>query len=272
MRLASSLEAFIADPFDAYVVHPSFVFWQRGKDLNGCRICGALTIDAVDALFECFETDVHPEAEPHVSIVDFRGMTYTDLESMAHFARTLEPKMRRFQTRVMKRILVHGPGGLGIAVGGVRVHVPDLYPVRLVTEVEPHLEWLGVAKDDPILKWLAETVDSIGTMDELRRALRAAFNQGHETLEACAKHLGQSERSLQRRLAERGSSFRDERIAHRLELVRYLLANSPDTMTLEAIAQRAGFASQQHLTRAFSAHVGTTPAAYRAEHHPRFKR
>ena len=69
-RLASTLDEFIKDPFDAYVVRPAFLFWQRGKDLNGVRVFGALTVEAVDELFAAFETDFHPTAGPHVSIVD----------------------------------------------------------------------------------------------------------------------------------------------------------------------------------------------------------
>jgi len=271
LRLASTLDQFIKDPFDAYVLRPAFLFWQRGKDLNGVRVLGALTVEAVDELFAAFETDVHPTAELHVSIVDFRLMTYTDLEAMNHFAETLVAHMPRFKEKVRRRLIVHGQGGLGIAVGGVRFQVPDLYPVRFVSAPEPHLGWLGLDPRDPILAWLDETSARHEGLDDFLRRLRGAFAVGHDTLAESARALGLSARSLQRQLAQRRVSFRIARRDYRVDVARDLLTNATDMMTLEAIAQRAGFAGQRHLARAFSEAVGATPGAYRRRHHPRLK-
>lgn len=271
LRLVSTLGEFIKDPFDACVVRPAFLFWQRGKDLNGVRVLGALTVEAVDELFAAFETDVHPAAEPHASIVDFRLMTYTDLEAMNHFAETLLPRLPRFKEKVRRRLIVHGRGGLGIAVGGVRFQVPDLYPVRFVIAPEPHLEWLGVDPSDPILAWLDETLATHAGLDDFLRRLRSAFAAGHDTLAKSARALGLSARSLQRELARRGVSFRIARRDYRIDVARDLLTNATDLMTLEAVAQRAGFAAQRHLARAFSEALGVTPETYRRKHHPRLK-
>ena len=61
MRLASSLEGFHRRSVRRVRrVHPSFVFWQRGKDLNGFSDLRALTTDARSTRSSSAETDVHP--------------------------------------------------------------------------------------------------------------------------------------------------------------------------------------------------------------------
>jgi AraC-like DNA-binding protein len=264
LSLAPSLEAFVSDPFDRYVVRPAFLFWQRGKDLNGVRVYGELDEAAVDELFEAFEVDVHPRAEEHRSIVDFRATAYTDLPAMARFVERLKPRMPDFAKKVRRRVIAFPEGALGLAIAGVRFQVPDLYPVRLVSDLEGNLEWLGVHTSDPILEWLEAAVREVS--DDVVRSLRVAFARGHGTLEECARATGQSTRSLQRRLGERGSSFREERRRYQLEIVRRDLERGGAELPLEGIAQRAGFRSPRHLATVFRSAFGTTPTAYRAAH------
>lgn len=264
LSLVPSLETFVADPFDRYVVRPAFVFWQRGKDLNGVRVYGDLDEAAVDELFEGFEVDVHPRAGEHRSIVDFRATAYTDLPAMARFVERLKPRMPEFAKKVRRRVIAFPEGAFGLAIAGVRFQVPDLYPVRLVSDLESNLEWLGVDPSDPILGWLDEVVREAS--DDVRRALRAAFARGHATLEDSARATGQSTRSLQRRLGERGSSFREERRRYQLDIVKRELERDGPELPLEGIARRAGFASPRHLATVFRDAFGTTPSAYRAAH------
>lgn len=266
---ASSLADFVADPFDRYVARPAFLFWQRGKDLNGVWIYGELDETAVDELFEAFEVDVHPRAEEHRSIVDFRGIAHTDLPAMARFVERLKPRMADFAKKVRRRIIAFPEGALGLAIAGVRFQVPDLYPIRLVSDLESNLPWLGVDPSDPILAWLDEVVREAS--DDVRRALRVAFAQGHATLEDCARMTGQSTRSLQRRLGERGSSFREERRRYQLELAKRELERDGPEVSLDGVAERAGFTSPKHLATVFREAFGTTPSAYRAAHRRRPK-
>ena len=48
----------------------------------------------------------------------------------------------------------------------------------------------------------------------------------------------------------------------RIEVARYLLRGTPDT--LEVIAELVGLWDASHLTRVFRQHVGMTPGAFRA--------
>lgn len=265
LRPATSLADFVRDPFDAYVSRPGFVFWQRGAHLNGVHVSGVLGTDVVDELFEAFSVDVHPRAEPHVSIVDFGGVTYTDLATMVHFVSRLNARIAEFAAKVRARLILHPPGELAIAIAGVRVLVPDLYPVRMANELAPHLAWLGIAVDDPILAWLESevasgTAASPSTIALVRRVLEQRAEV--RTLTACARHLGVSSRALQRGLQQGGTTFRDELSAHRIRQAKALLQGG---VKVAAVATQLGFSSPQHFSTAFRRATGHTPDGFRRQ-------
>lgn len=263
LRPATNLADFVQDPFDAYVSRPGFVFWQRGTDLNGVRISGVLTVDVVDELFEAFSVDVHPRAARHVSIVDFGGVSHTDLPTMAHFVKRLNARIRAFAAKVAARLILHPPGELAIAIAGVRVLVPDTYPVRFGDALEPHLEWLGVEPDDPILEWLTSDVATgAATTPPVTQLVRRVLERRAEvrTLVACARHLGVSSRALQRALQQSGTTFRELLTNHRVGRAKALLQGG---VKVTAVATQLGFSSPQHFSTAFRRATGTTPDAFR---------
>lgn len=263
LRPATSLADFVQDPFDAYVSRPGFVFWQRGVDLNGVRICGVLTTDVVDELFEAFSVDVHPRAERHQSIVDFGAVTHTDLPTMAHFVKRLNARIDGFTAKVAGRLILHPPGELAIAIAGVRVLIPNNYPVRFGDALEPHLAWLGLREDDPILEWLSGTL-ATGTVatppapDLVRRVLEQRAEV--RTLVACARVLGLSSRALQRALQQAGTTFRELLATHRIRRAKTLLRGG---VKVAAVANQLSFSSPQHFSTAFRRATGSTPEAFR---------
>lgn len=262
LRRAAAIDSFLAKPFGAYVVLPSFLVWYEGKRRNGVSVFGDFDESAVEEFFSILAMDVHPEAEPHVSIVDFRGVTHTTLSAMTAFLDTLKDRLRAFARTVEKRIILFPSGTVGIAFAGLRPQVAPAYPVRLALDLDPHLEWLGIAPDEPILGWLRTLSAELGAHAEVLRGLRAAFAGGATTLEECAKVAGISARSLQRMLAESGASFRDERLRFRMETAKALLSQ-PNKLTIGQIAARCGFASSPHFATSFRASVGKSPAQYR---------
>jgi AraC-like DNA-binding protein len=100
--------------------------------------------------------------------------------------------------------------------------------------------------------------------ESVRRYIRAHIAEpdlGHDSV-ARAYHL--SPRSLHRLFADEQQSVSELIRAIRLEGVRGDLANPADQhRPVMAVAARWGFRDQAHLTRAFRAAYGTTPAAYR---------
>lgn len=83
------------------------------------------------------------------------------------------------------------------------------------------------------------------------------------TLPQLASTLGLSCRTLQRRLAERGSSFAKLWAEVRLAAAGRLLTEGDDSTA--QVGYRCGFADQAHFTRCFQRHMAITPARYRRE-------
>lgn len=96
----------------------------------------------------------------------------------------------------------------------------------------------------------------------VRRAVERSMEGGLTGLAEVAATLGQSERGLQRRLAEAGLSFRTLVDAARRDLAEGLLVDSD--FALAEIAFVTGFSEQSALTRAFRRWHGMPPAAFRA--------
>lgn len=89
-----------------------------------------------------------------------------------------------------------------------------------------------------------------------------ADSQGHGTdIEVIAHRLAVSPRTLQRRLADRDTSWRRELEVVRCQHATRLLRDTP--LSLEAIASRVGYSDHRTLRRAFRRWTGQTPDAYR---------
>ncbi|WP_437986758.1 AraC family transcriptional regulator ligand-binding domain-containing protein [Sorangium sp. So ce117] len=94
----------------------------------------------------------------------------------------------------------------------------------------------------------------------VRRELRTAIPQGEATLDHVARAVGQSARSLQRRLSERGTSFQAIVDDARRAMAEELLAAHRATVTEAAFA--VGFTDVAAFTRAFKRWTGVPPGAW----------
>lgn len=92
--------------------------------------------------------------------------------------------------------------------------------------------------------------------------VRAAVESGASDLQAVAKQLRMSTRTVKRRLAERGTTFRD--VVDDLRRQRALLLIEDRGLSIDDIAGRLGYTETPNFTRAFRRWTKTTPAAYRA--------
>ncbi len=120
---------------------------------------------------------------------------------------------------------------------------------------------LSAVLDRHLKDLLARLPGAASFAHETRRRLLAAYRQGPLQLASLAKGLGVSERTLQRRLQEEGTSLQELTEAVRHELSLALLRDR--ALSLFEIAQRLGYASQAAFSRAFRRWRGVSPAAYR---------
>lgn len=100
-----------------------------------------------------------------------------------------------------------------------------------------------------------------GPLESLRLAIAAAIDDGDASLGALARRLTVSTRTLQRQLAEQGTTWSKEYDRVRYERARTLLTEG--RLTTAAIAGRLGFADDRALRKAYQRWSGSPPSRAR---------
>lgn len=109
---------------------------------------------------------------------------------------------------------------------------------------------------------LTEATASASISHQVKAALKRVLASGRPEIADVARELGMSERTLQRRITEDGTSFRQLTLETRQEVVRHLL--SEPSIEIDEIACLLGYEDTNSFYRAFRAWEGTTPARWRA--------
>ena len=133
--------------------------------------------------------------------------------------------------------------------------LPLLAPISM--DSAPMLE----QRADRCLHGLAPPPDAPQMLRTKLRWLLADRLDEEPALADCARVLGVSARTLQRRLQQSDSSFQDVLDAARIEQARYLLLD--ESLSIEEIASRVGFHEAGALHRIFRRLCGSTPSAFR---------
>jgi AraC-like DNA-binding protein len=129
---------------------------------------------------------------------------------------------------------------------------------------------LPVAEADPALcavlerhaeELLARTPRRAGLAGEVRRILSEALRGGDPGVEAVARRLGMSARTLQRKLREEGTSHQELLEEMRRDLSERYLREL--RMAICEVAYLLGFSEPSAFHRAFRRWTGTTPARFR---------
>jgi AraC-like DNA-binding protein len=97
----------------------------------------------------------------------------------------------------------------------------------------------------------------------VRATIAASLRQGGATLPRAALQLGISTRSLQRRIADMGTSYSELVAEVRIDAACHLLAESDQRVA--EIAARLGFAGASSFSRTFMRLMKIQPAAYRRQ-------
>lgn len=183
--------------------------------------------------------------------------------SMARFARYFVTHPGYLRS-VQREAVVRPEGVVGMLAEGFYPVVPVPYDGAVVRSLGEALRWLGVA---PPTEWLDAALAHRAARQARPEILPRAEAQlrrlgAQTTVEALARALSLSPRTLQRRLREAGTTFerlRTETLVQEAE--RRLIEGQDD---IKRIALELGYRSPARLTEAFSRARGTTPAAFRA--------
>jgi AraC-like DNA-binding protein len=98
---------------------------------------------------------------------------------------------------------------------------------------------------------------------QVRARLTEQLSSGHATQDSVADALHMSLRSLQRRLRNEGTSYKDLLDETRRELAAHYMAESH--LSINEITYLLGFSEPSNFSRAFRRWTGRSPSAYRSE-------
>ncbi|MNN03036.1 HTH-type transcriptional regulator VirS [compost metagenome] len=129
-----------------------------------------------------------------------------------------------------------------------------------------------ISYNDELLKILTPVLDH--TLDERHNSrsltgtvkwiMKRSFTAGRLDIQTVAGELGMSDRTLQRRLTDKGSSFKQLLTEARHEQALEYLADP--SLDIKEVAFLIGYEDQNSFYRAFRLWEGDTPARWRSEH------
>jgi len=167
----------------------------------------------------------------------------------------------------VQRLALIRPGGLGGAiVAGAYEVLPRVYPVSVFDDARAALEWLDVRPSDAMAAVLADLYTAASKTPPYVRALRVLLDRhlGGMAVSDAASALGMSERTLQRKLGDAGTTFQDEMADARVRAAQRMLLDGDAPLT--TIALEVGCASLQHFSALFRKRTGESPSVWRQRH------
>ncbi|WP_411108611.1 helix-turn-helix domain-containing protein [Streptomyces sp. c-19] len=253
-----------------------YLLTQAPTPLDGLRDAARFVATVADAGTEALHIE---ENEQYITLSHINGADLSDDVASAIRAYSLSLFRPRISESTRRAIT---PTKVAIAARAPRTHqsLIQLYgtraidfasPVNSITfrtadviTPQPHAPGLSALLRRHAERLLAEAVPLRDWLDIFRATLRSAQDAEIPTLQAAARHMCLSTRTLQRRLEEHRTTWSQELQALRREQTLRLLSSTD--LSLTAIAGRVGYADAGGLRRAVQRWTGQPLAAIRAHH------
>jgi AraC-like DNA-binding protein len=262
VRAAADLEDLSADPFGAYVVGPTFVYYCARPSLCGFALFGRPSGDDLRGLERLLRIELDPAIPPHASLVDASRHDAVDPTAFAVLHAYVARHREALAVKVERLAIVRPTGFAGATVAGFFSVTEPPYPSTVVADVSAALAWLG-EPDDGFGEALSAAVADASGAPPLLVALRAQLDArpGQMSLDDASRALGLSARSLQRKLRELDTTFQTELSTSQVRVAQLLLRESAASLT--AIALEVGCATPQHFSALFRRITGQSPSEWR---------
>lgn len=249
-------------PQGGFVAGESWIYFAFDLRLFGYAIWGRPAADDVRALVRLLETEL--ERPPHDALVDLSSVEAISNEAFDALAAYTVKHVARL-TRIVGRAAVVRPSGVnGAIVSGFFEVASRPFPVSFWDHIEPALAALGRSDSRACAAAVEAARAEVSAEPALLFSLRSllAAHVREASLAGAARQLAISQRTLQRRLADHGTSFEKELQRVRLRAAERKLAETNEPIT--TLALDLGFATAQHFSTLFRKHTGQTPTAFRA--------
>lgn len=264
MRRSTDLREFASQP-DRYIVGEGYICFHPDDTLYGFALWGDHDERTIQRMAPILDAQLAHARGPHTALADLRRLGTFDVSAYVSLAEQLSSRVDVLRRLVERHVLVRPTGAAGIMVSGFYGVARPPYPFTVVADASEAAEALGA----PAIRELLARVDAI--IDEHARPtetmrLRELFRNSDQLpeIDDAARLLATSARTLQRRLQEEGTSFRDERVASQLERAKHLLTTTDDKIT--SIASALGFTSLASFSTAFQKATGEAPSEWRERH------
>jgi AraC-like DNA-binding protein len=270
LQPATSVEDYLLAPVDRYSISRSWLVFDCAE-LFGGVFWGTLDAAAIHDLVPYLDITAWPHQRRKPFYLDMRLAEGFSPDVFA-LRGDLLASMRATVEMLVRGAIVYTPGIVGAIVTGLHNIAPPPFPEEFFTDPIAALRWAGCEQPIPLLDEIdrlrREGVAPTALVRELRALLEAVPATDESTdvkrrlgLNEAARALGHSPRSLQRKLAQAGTSFQEELALGTVRRVQRLLLQPGTSVT--TVALEVGCASSQHLCRLFRKVVGQTPTEWR---------
>lgn len=260
MRAATTQE-FLRSPVGHYTQGPLLTAWMASSTLAGTIYTGFASGADVGRMRELAGVPFHPAlARPYRAIIDCSAVT--GIEPAAYsFLVEHTTQIASVPGLLEVAALVPPTGMVGaVALGVFHEHVKHNIPLTFATTMSEAIAIVGGEAHREAIEDVARATSVSSPILALRRLL---VEDPRRTLDAVARELKVSTRSLQRACLEANTTFRDEVANARFAFSEQLLQVTDEK--IDTIARRAGYASAAAFARRFQQVHGMTPTQFRAK-------
>jgi AraC-like DNA-binding protein len=265
------------DPVGCFVCGDGYVHFCASPTLWGMILWGRPSMETALAVGRTLPFELLTGVAPHASIVDVRRIEGGDSTAFQALAWYLQHHADRLAEQVLCLGLVRPSGIGGAMVAGVPRVLRYPYPIEVFKELGPALRWIashGVPlspdEEEARIEQLYATATATPPLVTGLRALLDRNLQKSPSLADAAQRLGTSERTLQRKLAEAGTSYKHELGEARVRAAKQLMLDGNAPVT--TIALEVGCSSLQHFSALFRKATGQSPSEWRAARRARSRR
>lgn len=261
------LEELEAAPVGRYVAGARFLHFCAAPTLWGLVVWDSPDERDLGEIWRSLPFEFRAPAVPHAALIDASRLAGSQSDAFArveHFLGKYAAPLARF---ILRLAIVRPSGFAGAIVAGAHSTLAFPCPVAVFEDAARALAWLepvtAAASALDLPRELAAAQQAASGTPPFLALLRAYLeaNPDRAGLAASARALAMSERSLQRRLAESGTSLQDEVANARVRVAERMLTSGSSSLSEIAIA--IGCSSLPHFSALFKRVTGVTPGAYR---------